>query len=331
MVSELRESLESLTDAERVALSSGKYTTPELKNINSILSEWSSSVAAELPALFEAGALGLVASESAYVTKLAAGNATEINAKKVIKQATSRPLAGGQLVAEMFASVAEKSKAQVEHAIRDGINTGKTNQEIVAGIRGTRTRVGDSYQYVGGILDASKASIDRTVRTTRSHVANEAYVDTWIALGYEYVKFISVLDGRTSRRCASLDQTIYSIDDAYPRPPLHFNCRSVIVGVDADGKLAGLRPFVSDSRKVKDIPKDGRDGKIGQVDANTSFAEFFAGGDKDFQIDWLGPTKYKLYKEGGYTIDRFVDPLGKEYTLKQLKALDEKTFRNLGL
>jgi len=80
-----------------------------------------------------------------------------------------------------------------------------------------------------------------------------------------------------------------------------------------------------DERKVKDIPKDERKHLIGQLDANTSFKEFFKQSDEFFQRTWLGETKYKLYKKGEYSIDKFADPLNKRgYTLAELKALDKK-------
>lgn len=331
LIIELRELLDDLTEAEKKILLSGRYTTETLRAIRDVMNEWSEKIATDLPMAFDKSSLALALHEATFVTQLATGTAQVLNGEAIYKQAVKKPLAGGQLVSEMFAAIATKVRSKVEYAIRDGINTGQTNQEIVSRIRGKRIKQDGEYKYVGGVWDTAKSDIERTVRTARSHVANAAYSDTWKALGFEYVKFVAVLDGRTSKVCASLDAKIYRIDEPHPIPPLHYNCRSVLVGCDADGNIAGMRPFVADERRVKDIPKDERDGKIGQVDANTSFKEFFSDQSKDFQLEWLGPSKYKLYKEGGYSIDRFVDPLGKEYTLKQLKALDEKTFKELGL
>lgn len=159
-----------------------------------------------------------------------------------------------------------------------------------------------------------------------------AYEETYKALGFTHLKFLATLDGRTSKTCASYDQAIWAINDPMiRRPPLHPHCRSVLLGVNADGELPGKRPFVMDERKIKDIPKDQRDGIIGQLNANTSFKDFFKKADDFFQEEWLGPTRYKLYKEGHYSIDKFVDPMGRQYTLAELKLLDEKTFRELGL
>lgn len=181
-------------------------------------------------------------------------------------------MVGGALVDDLLSRIAENARQKVEYAIRDGINSGRTNQEIVQRIRGTKR-----LNYEDGLLSSSKTDIDRTVRTVRSHVANQAYLNSFNQLGFEYVRLVATLDGRTSKLCAHLDGTVWRIDDPAKRvPPLHPNCRSELVPVKKDGKLPGERPFVMDERKVKDIPKDERSQLIGQLDANTSFKEFLA-------------------------------------------------------
>jgi hypothetical protein len=134
--------------------------------------------------------------EASYVSQLMTGAAASVSGEQH-KKAKSTPLAGGQLINEMFGFVLDKARKQVEYAIRDGINQGQTNQEIITRIRGKRTKVGNQYAYVGGIWDATKVEIERTVRTARSHVANVAYDDTWKALGF--IEFVATLDGRTCK------------------------------------------------------------------------------------------------------------------------------------
>lgn len=98
-----------------------------------------------------------------------------------------------------------------------------------------------------------------------------------------------------------------------------------------DGNIAGKRPYVRAFQPVGKIPKDKRpDDMIGQVSAKTNYADWFGRQPAGFQKEWLGEKRYALYKQGGYKIDRFVDPLkGKEYTLDQLQARDAETFAQL--
>lgn len=160
----------------------------------------------------------------------------------------------------------------------------------------------------------------------------QVYLYNFKNFNFEYVRFVSVLDGRTSKICAAVDGSIWKLNDPAKRvPPLHPNCRSILVPVSKDGRLIGNRSFVMDERKVRDIPKDERTLLMGQIDANISFKEFFNLTDNFFQKEWLGPKRYKLYKEGQFDFDKFFDPKGRLYTLDELRELDERTFKILGL
>lgn len=325
MVSRLRDLLDELSDAERVALSGGQYTTPLLKEIQGLFAAWQSTLATALPDAFAVSATALAVHEASFAAKLV-GEKISLDGEKILKKAKKIPVVGGALVDELFDKIKDDARLRVEYAIRQGITDGWTNQQIVQRIKGKK-----ALNYQDGILQQSRSDIERVVRTSRSHVANTTYMDTYKAIGFTHVKFVSTLDGRTSATCMHYSDRVYKIDEAHPRPPLHYNCRSILVGVDADGKLQGERPFVADKRKVKDIPKSQREGKIGQVDANTTFKEWFNRQDKEFQREWLGEKRFKLFTKGGYSLEKFTDPIGRKYTLNELRELDEKTFKSLGL
>lgn len=329
----LGEVLNDLSDTERKALqglnfSSKSKASGSLEEIKVILSEWFKSIDTELSLDFEKSALPLAIYEATYTASLVAGTAAVIDAEKIYKTIKKTPYAGGQLMDYLFSDIASSLRKKVEYAIRDGVSQGLSNQQIIQKIKGRK-----SLNYSDGILSKAASEIERDVRTARSHISTATYIDTYKALGYAYVKVVATLDGRTCKYCASIDGDVYSIDDPKrPRFPVHPNNRTTYVGCDEDGKVFGKRPFVMDERKVKDIPKDERGQLIGQLDANTSFKEFFEQSDEFFKKTWLGKSKYELYKKGKYSIDKFADPLNKRgYTLKELKALDEKTFEAMGL
>lgn len=326
MLSELRDLLDELSESEKSALAGGQYTTPALREIRDLIGDWFTALNAALPEVFAASAVALAVYEAQYIYKLMDETAPELDGEKLLKSAKKLPFAGGNLLDQMFSKISNDVRARVEYTIRDGIAQGQTNQQIIQRIKGRK-----AVDYQDGILNQSRQSIDAIVRTARNHISNTSYSEMWKALGFEYVKFVATLDGRTSKTCASLDSSVYPADGSYPRPPLHPRCRSSIVGCNADGETIGKRPFVADDRPVKDIPKDERTGKIGQVDSNTSYAKWFSNQSADFQKEWLGPKRYELYKQGKYSIDKFVDPQGKPYTLAELEALDQKTFKELGL
>lgn len=327
MLAKLRDLLDELNDSEKVALASGQYTTTNLKEIRDLISQWFTAINTSLPEAFAVSATALAVYEANYTAKLYGRKIKQPNGEKLYKSAKKVPLVGGALVDDLLTKLADSARQKVEYAIRDGISSGKTNQQIVQRIGGTKR-----LNYEDGILTSSKSDIDRTVRTVRSHVANQAYLSSFNQIGFEYVKLVATLDGRTSKLCASLDGSVWEINDPAKRvPPLHPHCRSILVPVEKDGRLAGERPFVMDERKVKDIPKDERSQLIGQLDANTTFKEFFKKTDDFFQKEWLGPKRYKLYKEGKFDLEKFFDPEGRLYSLDDLRKVDEKAFKKLGL
>ena len=327
----LSELLENLTDSERKALQSVNFSSRakasrNIEEIKAILNEWFKSIDEDLSSEFEKSAVSLAVYEASYTVALM-GETLKTDGEKLYQKAKKVPFSGGQLVDYLFSDIAANLRKKVEYVIRDGFSQGQTNQQIINRIKGRK-----SLDYKDGLLQSERYVIERQVRTARSHVSNTSYLQTYEALGFTHIKFVSVLDGRSSFTCANLDQTMWKIDDPkIRRPPLHPNCRSTLIGVDADGNLGGVRPFVADERKIKNIPKDERDGIIGQVEANTKFSDWFKDQDDDFQRNWLGSTRFELYKKSDFPIDKFVDPIGRKYTLDELKALDKKTFKELGL
>lgn len=329
----LRELLDELTDAERDALLAGKYTTDTLKEIKSTFDDLYSAVAITVPEAFTVSAVALATYEATYISKLY-GEEIELNGSKVIASIKKKPVMGGMLFDDVWKNLAESTRNKALYAVRQGIEQGNTTAQIVAELRGKRTKMQDgSFKYVGGIVDEVRRNgIEANVRTLRAGIANETMQQTFTALDYKYVKFLSTLDFRTTKLCASLDQTVWRIDDPNLRtPPLHYRCRSILVGVDKDGDLSGKRPFVASDKPVSKIPKGERAGIIGQVNADTSFQKWLDRQPKQFQEEYLGKTNYRLYKDGGYTLDKFIDPLGKPYTIAELRELDSRTFKELGL
>ncbi|MEQ1066306.1 minor capsid protein [Acinetobacter sp. XH1741] len=319
MLSQLRDLLDELSDAERSALMAGQYTTPALKEIRTVIQSWQSTVASTLIESFSVSATALAVYEASYQAKTLAEKRIEPNGNTLLNKAKKAPLSGGVLLDSIFARIADDTRLRVEQVIRDGLSKDQTNQQIIQRIKGKKV-----LNYQDGLLDQSRSQISTMVRTARSHVSNVALNETYTAIGVEYVKFIATLDSRTSKICMGFSDKVYKKDEPHPVPPLHPNCRSILIPVtDEQGKTIGKRPFNN---------KLNGEGEIGVVDSNTTFKGWFDKQDAAFQKSWLGPSRYKLFKEGKYSLDKFVDPLtGQPFTLAELKKLDEEMFKRLGL
>lgn len=150
------------------------------------------------------------------------------------------------------------------------------------------------------------------------------------------------------------------------RPPAHPNCRSVMVGfIDGEdfGNAVGNRPFVRDTKtpagrtidqraKAKSKAGDAKWKRmtpkqrnsaikvereawgqrvVGTVPNDVSYNTWLKRQPVGFQDDVLGATKGKLFREGGLSMDKFVDRTGQELNLSQLSDQDPTAFMKAGL
>lgn len=351
LVAELGDRLEALTAAEVQTFLAGKYTTSSLKALKAVIDGWAIALNQSIHAEWVVSAAALAGYEASYASNLMAqaleGIAqTGVTATQAYRAAMDQPVLG-QLVKSMLSSIAEDTKVRMYSSIRQGISAGQTNAEVIRALRGNQV-----FKYQDGLLQITKNDASRVVRTARNHVANVSYQQTYQALGVKFVVWCSTLDGRTSKVCASRDGMRFKIDEAHPSPPAHPNCRSVLAP-SFDGDLIGNRPYVraikvrggyrideegnrqaraASFRSIGDMTKRQREKAgldVGQVAASTNYAKWFGNQDAAFQREWLGPARYSLYQKGGYSLDRFVDPAGKQYNLEQLRARDEETFKQV--
>lgn len=352
LAEKLYPALEGLSPGEKEAFLAGRYNSKALKQLKEVIELHAERLDDVIQEIWESSALELARYEADYILDVmdrAVDGLKKIKPepKDIIKTASERPVFGGELLHDLLSNVAERNEAQVYAAIRQGFADGQTNADVIRALRGT-----DALRYQDGLLHQSKVSVERVVRTARNHIGNIAYEDVYEKLGVEYVVVVATLDGRTSKYCAAMDGARYKVGDAYPRPPYHPNCRTMLAP-SMDGELVGDRPFVR-SLKVRGGYKIGDDGErvplppqfrpvgkmtkaqrakagleIGQVKAGTNYSKWFSNQDAAFQQEWLGPKRYKLYREGGYDLSRFIDPRGRQYTLEELRRRDAETFRSV--
>lgn len=340
LTARLADRLESLTDAEMQAFLAGRYTTSRLKAMRAEIDGWGKALDEAIKSEWGKSALALAGYEATYVAD-AMGRALEGLPKhtpkpeRILRSATQAPIMG-HLVSDMVAGLAPTQRDRVYATIRQGIAAGEANTQIIRALRGT-----PALRYQDGLMQSAKRDVERLVRTARNHISNAAYEDTYAALGVENVVWVATLEGRTCTACASMDGQVFVIGKAHRTPPVHPNCRCILAPA-LESDMVGNRPYVralkvrkrdgsNEFRSIGNMTKNQREQaglKIGQVKASTTFKSWFDGQDAAFQREWLGPSRYKLYKEGGLSLDRFVDvQSGKQYSLEELRRRDAETFK----
>ncbi|MER9652522.1 minor capsid protein [Mesorhizobium sp. M0152] len=210
---------------------------------------------------------------------------------------TTRPLQG-RYIKDWLLQYPDQIKQKVHDAVLIGVMEGESVSDITRRIRGTR-----ALNYGDGALRGTKRGVEALVRTAVNHVSNAAH-KTFLddnADVFDRYQWLAVLDARTTPVCRSRAGAVYtnSPNSTNPIPPAHINCRSTIA------------PIV-----------------IGQeVDAVNDYAKWLADQPDAVQMEVLGPTKQKLWKDGRITLDKFVADSGRPLTLEQLKASDAAAWK----
>ncbi|WP_426730222.1 minor capsid protein [Myxococcus faecalis] len=272
--------------------------------------------------------------------------------------AFSRPFEG-HVLKDWADALAPADLDRMGRVVRQGVVEGKTTQQMVREVMGTRVQ-----GYSDGVLETSRRNAESVVRTATNHVATQAREETYRANAdiVQHVRMVATLDGRTTLVCMALDGKVFPVRDGR-RPPFHRGCRTTTSPVIDGVKLIGDRPSVTDTRtrrqrdidfraeakakageeRWKSMSTKERDAAIsrqrqkwtrenvGQVPKGLSYEDWLRKQSRAFQDEVLGPTRAQLWREGGLPLGRFTDASGKTLTLEQLHAVEAAAFKRAKL
>lgn len=159
-----------------------------------------------------------------------------------------------------------------------------------------------SYRGADGAVEASRRELDAAVRTAVDAFTNAARVQVDLENPFEGKDiFTAILDSRTTDTCRSLHGQVFTSDSG-PRPPLHYNCRSVRV------------PLVGEF--TPDLP---------------SFKAWMArltAADQDLV---LGPRQGQLFRSGQLTVENFREPAWRGMELSTMARQERRVFESAGM
>lgn len=266
---------------------------------------------------------------------------------------TSSPFEGRTLK-EWASSVAAEDIRRIENQVRVGMVQGESSAAIARRVVGTANLRG-----VDGVTQITRRNAEAITRTAVNHIANQARAEFLNANSdlFEEEQYVATLDSRTTPVCRSNDGKRFPVGKG-PRPPLHFNCRSLRVPV-IDGDALGMRPAkpVTEKQLLREFsqqkgfpaPKKRADlphgtktaydqfarSRIreltGRVPGHTTYQQWLTRQSTAFQDDVLGVTRARLFRSGGLTLDRFVNRTGDEIPLSQLARSHADAFKAAGL
>lgn len=255
---------------------------------------------------------------------------TEITPTRLRAILTAKPFEGRVLKAH-----AERLGANTVDRIQVQINLGLANEEpvvdIVRRVRGKK--LGDGFS--GGVYQTTTRDAEALVRTAATFASNEGMMATFQenATVVDRVRFVAALDDRTTALCLSLDGTSWPLGSEDVRtPPLHYNCRSVLVpqidwaalgmteppeGVRSVRDLSGVSEEDL-NRKVSARRSDGKLGKATNVPSSVLGEEWLRSQPVRVQDKMFGRARAELFREGKVSLKDLVTRDGRLIPLDEL-------------
>lgn len=273
---------------------------------------------------------------------LSAGLTFKVNANIVspshhlVRQAIQNDSFQGQVLDVWFSQFSNKVRNDLNRQLGISIFQGES--------------LGQASRRIRNVTDLSNRHATTITRTAMRHALNKSreFFAEENKIGKK--RYTAILDGRTTFICASLDGRTYDAKDmSAPEIPQHMGCRSDYTFFFDELDLASRRITIADTRSAKRIDRDlrtlaRRNGTsitaerrkwakrvVGRISGKTTYKEFFAKQSAGFQRNYLGDTRYRLYKQGGLDLDRFVDSLsGQKIDLATLRLRDAQAFKLAG-
>lgn len=190
---------------------------------------------------------------------------------------------------------------------------------VPKGTRGATVRP----RFVGGTLSVSTREAEALVRTAVNHVSNVGMLETFKenATVIGMIIFVAVLDDRTSEVCLSYSgQAWRPGDPGIVTPPLHWNCRSVLVA-EPDWEKLGLTPPPEPDRIVRDLStvsdedlnrsvsarrRTGDLGKVTRIPTSVTANAWLRNQRPAVQNKMLGVGKARLFRQGKINLSDIV-------------------------
>lgn len=200
----------------------------------------------------------------------------------------------GAAMAEWMDQAFNDDKNRVMRTIRTEVSYGRTAKKVAQAVLEPLRRYGARSQ--------SYRALALLVKSTVMHALSAGRAAVWAVNGHITKKlvWVSVLDSHTSDTCRFLSGKTFPINKG-PRPPGHLNCRSTMVPL-----------LIGDK-----IPR------------KQNWFEWLENQPEAVQVEALGPTRYRLWKEGGVKPEKFLDEDGEQITLPALKSKMPAAFRRL--
>ena len=284
------------------------------KNLNATIRDLKAKITPDLD-FVETDLKALSVNEATYTASsvnavIGADIISKIPPQKTLERIYHTSLIEGATINDWYTSLTKSMQVDTERAVRKGVYLGETNHEL--------------SKRLGNVLGKTPRQSESITKTAVSTVTNQARQEVWesnedIISNYEH---LSVMDSRVSFICSSRDSATWGLDHKgtnalgkkyrYQVPPLHFNCRSLLIPILKSWEELNLG-------ELSELPKGTKTSMDGEVSSGTSFNSWLKSKDEKFVTEYLGKGRADLYLSGKITLSDLVGQQGKTLTIAELK------------
>jgi len=238
-----------------------------------------------------------------------------------LKAMVNVPVGGklmGEWVKDSFASnIVDGIQTSITAGMLQGIGTDK----IINGL----TQAFGMIKKDAETLARTQIASANNAAAERVYKANADLIDAEI---WNSTLEVSTKSGRgTCCQCGALHGQEFKLDDPHIRPPAHLSCKCFMtpktksfkeLGLNIGEMQESLSPFTErdENRKILNA------GRI-----KNDFEAFLKSRDEKYQINFFGPTRFKMWKDGDINVRDLIDKNGNIRLLKK----DSKTGEYTGL
>lgn len=290
-------------------LSAGNLTDFNKTRLNAILKDTTATIDAYYARAQEVLRPSQIGAATAAATASVAGLpetiAATIPSSKVLESLVSDVLIEGAPSSAWWKRQSQDTAFRFANAVRQGIAQGETNEQI--------------YRRTKEITDLAGRNSRALVHTSIMQAASDAREATIIANQdiYKGFRHLSSLDGKTSDVCIARSNLEWDFDHKpighnlpWHPPPVHWNCRSVLMGLRKTFRELGIDADEPTGRT--------RSSAEGQIDRETSFDSFLKRRTKEQQDEQLGKGRAQLWRDGKLTLRQLLDQSGNPLGLDEL-------------
>ena len=285
-----------------------------LVNMNKIIKELNAKITPDLTTIND-DLVQLGISEASYVANGINGAigidlVSKLPTDRTVQKIVNTSLMDGLTISEWLGKQDKSFQETLTKQIRLAVIEGETNPQIVSRLKSA--------------LDIKNNNNVKTiVRTAVSTITGQVREQTYkenedIFKGWEWN---ATLDGRTRKEHAIYDGSYWDFEgnglnakgkaNPFKKAGIEWNCRCILLPIVKSFKELGI--------PLDEVPIGTRSSMDGYVSRDTTFDKFFERQSKKFQEEYLGKSRYELYKKGTITLSDLLNQQGRYLSVSELK------------